>query len=71
VAIGWVLYQSGKNGLPTIIPIPGATTSARNQENMKPAKLSEQDFEELAEILKKFPVVGGRYQKAAEAHLFA
>jgi pyridoxine 4-dehydrogenase len=71
VAIGWVLYQSGQKGLPTFIPIPGATTSARNEENMKPAKLSEKEFEELAELLKKFPVIGGRYQKEAEAHLFA
>jgi pyridoxine 4-dehydrogenase len=70
VAIGWVLHQSGKKGLPTIIPIPGATTSARNEENMRPAKLSDEDFQALAEILEKFKVVGGRYPKGFEDHLF-
>lgn len=71
IALGWVLHQSGKAGLPTIIPIPGATTSARIEENMKPAKLSEGDFEALNEILKKFAPVGGRYHPSAAAHLFA
>jgi pyridoxine 4-dehydrogenase len=61
IAIGWVLYHNGKKGMPTIIPIPGTTTSARTEENMKPAKLSEEDFKTLGEILKKFPVKGGRY----------
>ncbi|KAH7080468.1 NADP-dependent oxidoreductase domain-containing protein [Paraphoma chrysanthemicola] len=71
IAIGWVLYQSGKPGLPTIIPIPGATTSERIEENLKPATLTDEDFKALDEILKKFPVIGGRYDKGAEAHLFA
>jgi pyridoxine 4-dehydrogenase len=71
IAIGWVLHHNGKPGMPEFIPIPGATTSARIEENMKPAQLSEEDFKALDEILKKFPVVGGRYHKAAEAHLFA
>lgn len=65
IALGWVLYQSGKEGMPTLIPIPGATTSARVKENMQPAKLDESDMKELAAILDKFPVVGDRYAKAA------
>jgi len=65
IAIGWVLHQSGKEGMPTIIPIPGATTSDRVKENMQPAKLDESDMKELAAILDKFPIVGDRYQKAA------
>lgn len=67
IALGWVLYQSGKEGMPTIIPIPGATTSTRVKENMKPAKLDESDMKELAEILDKFPIVGDRYHKEANA----
>lgn len=69
IALGWVLYQSGKPGLPTIIPIPGATTSARIEENMKPAKLSEQDFKALGEMLEKFAVIGDRYPAAMSKHL--
>jgi pyridoxine 4-dehydrogenase len=61
IALGWILYQSGKEGMPTIIPIPGATTSARVEENMKPAKLDAADMKELSEILSKFPIVGERY----------
>lgn len=61
IAIGWVLSQGGKDGMPTIIPIPGATTAARVKENMTPATLEESDIKELAEILKKFPITGERY----------
>ncbi|KAF2866805.1 NADP-dependent oxidoreductase domain-containing protein [Massariosphaeria phaeospora] len=61
IAVGWVLAHSGKKGLPEIIPIPGATTSERIQENMKPAKLNDEDMAALSEILKKFTVVGTRY----------
>lgn len=70
IALGWILYQSGKAGMPTIIPIPGATTSARIEENLKPAKLGEEEFKTLGEILKKFAPIGGRYGKGGEAHLF-
>lgn len=71
VALGWILYQSGRDGMPTLVPIPGATTSARVEENAKPAKLDESDMKELAEILDKFPIVGDRYQKEAMALTFA
>ncbi len=67
IAIGWILFQSGKNGMPTIIPIPGATTAARIQENTSPAKLSEEDFKALDDILKKFPVSGERYAQEGMA----
>lgn len=69
IALGWVLAQSGVQGMPTLIPIPGATTSARIEENMKPAKLSADDMTALNEMLKKFAPLGGRYLKAAEALL--
>lgn len=71
IALGWVLHHSGQPDLPTIIPIPGATTSARIEENMKPAQLSDGDMKALGQILSKFTVTGGRYAAGAEAHLFA
>ncbi|RAR07031.1 aldo keto reductase [Stemphylium lycopersici] len=71
IALGWVLAQSGTKGMPTIIPIPGATTSARIEENTKPAKLSDEDMKALDDILKKFPIKGGRYNKAMSQLLFA
>ena len=67
IALGWILFQSGKNGMPTLIPIPGATTAARIEENMRPATLSEEDFKALGDILSKFPVQGERYAPAGMA----
>jgi pyridoxine 4-dehydrogenase len=61
IALGWVLAHSGKQGMPQIIPIPGATRAERIKENMQPAELSEDDMATLSEILKKFPVQGERY----------
>ncbi|CAO2650586.1 Nn.00g018780.m01.CDS01 [Neocucurbitaria sp. VM-36] len=71
IALGWVLAQSGTKGMPTIIPIPGATTAARIEENTKPAQLGDEDMKALDEILKKFPVAGGRYHESGSALLFA
>lgn len=71
IAVGWVLAQSGAKDMPTIIPIPGATTSERIQENTKPAKLNDEDMEALDKMLKKFPVIGGRYNEAMSKLLFA
>ncbi|KAF2706869.1 Aldo/keto reductase [Pleomassaria siparia CBS 279.74] len=67
IAIGWVIAHSNRNGLGDIIPIPGATTSERIEENMKPAELSEDDLADIEVILKKFTPVGERYPAALMA----
>ncbi|KAF2794411.1 Aldo/keto reductase [Melanomma pulvis-pyrius CBS 109.77] len=67
IAIGWVLAQSGKKGMPEIIPIPGATTSERITENMTPAELNEEEMATIAAILKNFVPVGARYPAALMA----
>ncbi|KAH0562166.1 hypothetical protein GP486_003140 [Trichoglossum hirsutum] len=61
VALGWVKAQSGRNGLPTIIPIPGTTTEARLVENMHDVALSEEDLKEIDDILSKAVIIGERY----------
>lgn len=71
IAIGWVLAHSGAKGMPTIIPIPGATKVERLEENVKPATLNDEDMKVLDEILKKFPVIGGRYDESSSRLLFA
>ena len=71
IAIGWVLAQSGAKGMPIMIPIPGATTSERIEENMKPAKLSDEDLKALDDMLKAFPPIGARYHESQSALLFA
>ncbi|KAF2463198.1 Aldo/keto reductase [Lindgomyces ingoldianus] len=67
IAMGWVLAHSKKNGLPEILPIPGATTAERIEENMKPAQLSEEDMDVMNDILKRFRPIGDRYHPAAMA----
>ncbi|KAK4986313.1 hypothetical protein LTR66_007905 [Elasticomyces elasticus] len=61
VSIAWVKAQSEKPGMPTIIPIPGATTEERVKENMVDVELSNNDLLEIDEILKRCAVIGGRY----------
>jgi pyridoxine 4-dehydrogenase len=61
VAIAWVKGMSGRGGLGVIVPIPGATTEARVLENTKDVRLTEEEMQEIDEILKKNKVVGERY----------
>jgi pyridoxine 4-dehydrogenase len=68
LALAWVCAQSGKNGMPTIIPIPGTTTVQRLAENMKAVTLSEAEMERIDKLLESISVVGGRYPEMF-AHL--
>lgn len=61
IALGWILAKSGQDGLPVILPIPGATTEARIKENTTQVSLSKVDVDAIDDILKKFPVKGERY----------
>lgn len=61
IALGWIRAVSGKNGLPTIIPIPGATTPERVVENMSPVDLSSDDLERIQKITSTFKASGDRY----------
>lgn len=66
IALAWVIHQSGRNGMPEIIPIPGATTEARILENMKEVTLKDAEFAELQEIVKNAIPAGGRYPEAMQ-----
>ncbi|KAI9791784.1 MAG: Pyridoxine 4-dehydrogenase [Piccolia ochrophora] len=61
LAISWCISLSGRKGMPVIIPIPGATTEARVQENTKEVTLSDSDLQEIQTILDNAVVIGGRY----------
>lgn len=61
IAIGWVVAISKAEGMPRIVPIPGATTAERVRENAKAAELTEQDIEEINGILSQCVVKGERY----------
>ena len=59
VAIAWVAAQSETIGVP-VIPIPGASSVPRVDENMKEVTLSKTELEEISAILEKIEVKGGR-----------
>ncbi|KAK8053644.1 hypothetical protein PG996_012945 [Apiospora saccharicola] len=61
LAINWTRAVSKRPGMPVVIPIPGATTADRVDENARVVDLSEQDMKELDETLSKFTPAGERY----------
>lgn len=61
VALAWVRSHSGRDGLGTIIPIPGSTTEDRTVENGAEVGLSDEELTELEEIMQKTVVAGSRY----------
>ncbi|KAL1966511.1 hypothetical protein VTN77DRAFT_4433 [Rasamsonia byssochlamydoides] len=62
IALAWIRTLSNKPGFPTIIPIPGGTTSDKVTQNMQGVEtLSDEDMAELDAILKTHEVKGARY----------
>ncbi|KAI1334988.1 voltage-gated shaker-like K+ channel, subunit [Xylariaceae sp. FL0016] len=61
LAIGWVLAVQKRPGMPTIIPIPGATTKARVEENSKAVDLTDDEMAQIDATLAKFTTAGARY----------
>ena len=51
--------------MPVIIPIPGATTVERVEENSTAVELNEEDLKAIDSVLAKFEVVGDRYPAPA------
>lgn len=70
IALSWCLWHSGRDGMPTIIPIPGGSTEAQVLENTKHVKLSDNDMREIDELVKTIEVKGARYPEMF-AHLEA
>lgn len=66
LALAWVLSLSKKKGMPTIIPIPGATTVDRVIENGKASdvELKEEEMVEIEQIVATCEVAGDRYHPA-------
>ncbi|KAI4207418.1 MAG: hypothetical protein LQ349_009847, partial [Xanthoria aureola] len=61
VAIAWVRGWSGREGVGEVVPIPGATTAERVEENAAEVVLSTEEWEEVEKLRKGVQVVGGRY----------
>ncbi|KAK9362903.1 NADP-dependent oxidoreductase domain-containing protein [Lipomyces starkeyi] len=71
LAIAWIKkHEHIIPGL-QIIPIPGATTLERVDENCAPVELlTDDEFAEIGAILEKIEVKGARYNKHAESLLW-
>ncbi|RDW61127.1 aldo/keto reductase family protein [Aspergillus mulundensis] len=67
-AINWVRSLSRKPGMPTIIPIPGATTVERVEENSKVVELTDAEMDEIDAILARFETAGERYPAGIPTH---
>lgn len=61
LALGWLTSLQRRPEMPTIIPIPGATTKARVEENAVVVELTDHEMAEIDTTLAKFEVVGERY----------
>ena len=61
IAIAWARSQSGRPGLPTILPLPGATKVSRVLENLADIKLSQSEVDEIQQTLDRLPIQGARY----------
>nr|POE71345.1 pyridoxal reductase [Quercus suber] len=61
IGMAWIKAKSGTEGLPTIVPIPGATTAERIEENMVDVELSSNDVKEIDAMLANFEPAGERY----------
>lgn len=61
LALAWIRYQSGRDGMPVIIPIPGATKESRVIENMAHVEVTDDEVAAIGSILSSMEVAGGRY----------
>ncbi|KAL4893933.1 NADP-dependent oxidoreductase domain-containing protein [Aspergillus ambiguus] len=62
IALAWILTLSGRPDMPTLIPIPGGTTSDKVTQNLQGVpRLTDEEMAEIDAILEKNEVVGGRY----------
>ena len=66
LALAWVVSLSRKQGMPEIIPIPGATTIQHAIENgdAENVEFSEPELAEIGQILATCEVAGERYHPA-------
>ena len=71
IGLAWVKAQSGRPGMPIIIPIPGSIVSERIKENTTDIELSEIDLKEIDSLLANFKVKGDRYPAPVVSELFA
>jgi pyridoxine 4-dehydrogenase len=65
LSVAWVRHLNGKPGMPVIIPIPGATTEDRVNENSKEVSITDEEAKEMDDILQVHAVRGMRAGRGA------
>jgi pyridoxine 4-dehydrogenase len=70
LALSWIRQLSNTGSNPVIIPIPGTTNPKRVIENNTHVTLTDQDMNDIANMLADFNVAGLRYNKHVEAGLY-
>lgn len=65
LAINWVRALQRRPGMPTIIPIPGATMAERAAENSLVIDMTDEEIAEIDATLAKFTTAGERYPAQA------
>ncbi|KAI0430550.1 voltage-gated shaker-like K+ channel, subunit [Xylaria sp. FL1042] len=61
LAINWTRVVSRRPGMPIIVPIPGATTVERVNENSKVVDLTDEELARIDAVLAEFTPAGERY----------
>ena len=69
LALGWVRSLSKREGMPEIIPIPGATTVERVLENSVEVELTQGEMDEIDSVLANYEVIGDRYHSFGMKHV--
>jgi aryl-alcohol dehydrogenase-like predicted oxidoreductase len=70
LALAWVMARSGRDGLPTIVPIPGTKRVRYLEENAAAADvaLSEEDLRRIDEAAPAGAAAGDRYPDMSSVH---
>lgn len=69
LAINWVRCLSKKQNFPVIVPIPGASSVSRVEENSKIVDLTDDDMARIDSIIKSFEVHGDRYHAMGQKYV--
>ncbi|KAI0438675.1 NADP-dependent oxidoreductase domain-containing protein [Xylaria telfairii] len=62
-SINWLVALSKRPGMPKVIPIPGAASLERIQENIHKVELTDADMDEVDAFLKDFNTLGNRFNE--------
>src|SRR3954447_7933277 len=71
LALAWVMAQSGRNGNPTVVPIPGTKRVRYLEENAAAAdvQLSDEDLRRLDDAAPAGATAGDRYPDMSGVHI--